>query len=314
MKVFNQVNLCKSDESQGSGVIFDVQSYAIHDGPGVRTLVFEKGCPLKCWWCHNPESRSPGFELMYFDSECKDTLNCVNACPENAITISEELHINRDKCTACGICAKECPTSSLKIIGQRITSDELLEKIVKYNHLYGGPEGGVTFSGGEPMFQPRFLKEMLVKCKANYIHTAVETSGYTSRETLESIMPYVDLFLYDLKVFRNDESINYTGMPSDLIKENLKFLLSRGKEVMLRMPVIPGITDSATNIAGWVDFLTELKGLKEIDLLPYHDVGEKFYRLGQEFRMTHHKAPSDEALGKIKREFEAIGLIVRIGG
>ncbi len=298
------------------GFIFDIQSYAIHDGPGVRTLVFLKGCPLSCWWCHNPEGRSPKPELMYFDTLCIQSYNCVEVCPVKAISIGDNkrISIDRQKCTGCGLCANVCPTSALKIVGKWMNVNELIKEIEKYNQLYNSPFGGVTFTGGEPLYQHEFLKEILKESKKHYIHTAIETSGYTTREILESIIPYVDLFLYDLKLFDDKESMKYTGVSSKLIKDNLKFLAEKKCEIILRFPVITGITDTDANIKNWTKFLSHLKGPKEIDLLPFHDVDEKFYRLGQVYKMKVHKAPSETVLKKIKQEFEKIGLSVKIGG
>ncbi|MEM3227104.1 MAG: glycyl-radical enzyme activating protein, partial [Thermoplasmata archaeon] len=269
-----------------------------------------------CWWCHNPEGRTSVPELMYFESICIHSYNCVIVCPVEAIKIQEnkKLSINREKCTRCGLCTEVCPTSALRLVGRWIKVSDLIKEIEKYNQLYNNPDSGVTFTGGEPLFQPEFLKKILIECKKSYIHTAVETSGYAPREVFESIMPYVDLFLYDIKLFDEEESVKYTGVSSKLIKENLKFLIKSGKEIILRFPVIPGITDTDNNIKNWINFLTGLKGLKEIDLLPYHDVDEKFYRLGIEYKMTVHKAPSEDILKKIKEEFEKIGLVVKIGG
>jgi pyruvate formate lyase activating enzyme len=192
--------------------------------------------------------------------------------------------------------------------------NELIKELEKYHQLYNSPSAGVTLTGGEPLFQPEFLKEILKVCKKHYIHTAIETCGYSSREILESVIPYVDLFLYDLKLFDEDENKKYTGVPSKLIKDNLKFLVEKGSEVILRFPIIPGITDTDENTKSWAEFLSNLKGPKEIDLLPYHDVNEKFYRLGQEYKMQVHQAPSENVLKKIKQEFEKIGMIVKIGG
>lgn len=303
-------------EQSKKGFIFDIQSYAIHDGPGVRTLVFLKGCPLRCLWCHNPEGRSPKLELMYFEALCIHTYNCVGICPVKAITIEEnkKIRIDREKCTVYGFCTDVCPTSALKLVGKWMDVNDLIKEIEKYNQLYNSPDAGVTFTGGEPLFQPAFLKEILKECKKHYIHTAIETCGYASKEIFESIIPYVDLFLYDLKLFDEKENIKYTGVSSMLIKENLKFLIEKGSEIVLRFPVIPGITDTETNVKNWVKFLSNLKGPKEIDLLPYHDVDEKFYRLGQEYKMKVHQAPSEITLKRIKQEFEKIGLIVKIGG
>ena len=300
------------------GVIFDIKRYAIHDGPGIRTTVFMKGCPLKCCWCHNPEGISPKPELMYFEFKCIHCHTCVKVCPKNAITFDENevQHIDREKCTGCGICSNACPTSALRLVGRVITVEELLEEIGKDVQLYDNSNGGVTFSGGEPLFQPQFLKEALKACKERYTHTALDTSGYAPREILKSIMPYVDLFLYDLKLADEKEHEKYTGVSNKLIKENLKFLVENGraKNTILRFPVIPGITDTEWNVKGWVKFLSNLRGLQEIDLLPFHDVSEKFHRLDKEYRISIHHAPSEETLKWIKEEFESIGLKVKIGG
>jgi pyruvate formate lyase activating enzyme len=306
-------------EKTKKGFIFDIQSYAIHDGPGVRTLVFLKGCPLRCWWCHNPEGQSSKPQIMYFDTLCMKSHKCVDVCPVDAITLkgNGKIMIEREKCTGCGLCSNVCPASALKVVGQWIDVEKLIEEIEKYNQLYNNPDSGVTFTGGEPLFQPEFLKEVLIECKKHYIHTAIETSGYASREVFESIMPYVDLFLYDLKLFDENESVKYTGVSSQIIKENLSFLIKKGKKIILRFPIIPGITDTETNVKNWIDFLVKLKGSnfpEEIDLLPYHDVDEKFYRLGMEYKMEVHHAPSESTLNKIKQEFEKIGLKVKIGG
>ncbi|MGC9124066.1 MAG: glycyl-radical enzyme activating protein [Thermoplasmata archaeon] len=305
-----------SYSKQTKGFIFDIQSYAIHDGPGVRTLVFLKGCPLKCWWCHNPEGQSSKPQLMYYDTLCIHSYNCVNACPENAITKDSnyKLVINRDKCTGCGLCVNVCPTSALKLVGKWISVKELCNEIEKYNQLYSSFESGVTFTGGEPLYQPEFLLEILAECKRHYIHTAIETSGYASRNVFDSIIPYVDLFLYDLKLFDENESIKYTGASSKIIKENLKYLIEKKRNIILRFPIIPGITDTDENVKGWINFISENNWAGEIDLLPFHDVDEKFYRLGMEYKMTVHKAPTQERLEKLKEEFEKLGLKVKIGG
>lgn len=296
------------------GMIFDIQSFAIHDGPGIRTLVFMKGCPLECQWCHNPEGISRKSELLFFGSLCISSHRCITKCPENALSIGDTLGIDRSKCLGCGICEQECPTSALRLAGKMISTGGLLAEIDKYNQLYGNPDGGVTFSGGEPLLQHSFLKEALAECKSHYIHTAVETSGYSSKSVLEEILPHVDLFLYDLKLFDPDVSRKYTGVSSMPMRTNLKLISESGKDIILRFPVIPGITDTEDNVEGWAGFIKELNGIKEIDLMPYHDVEEKYVRLGKEYRMTVHNRPTTESLARIKEEFEKIGMKVKIGG
>jgi len=299
-----------------SGIIFDIKRYAIHDGPGIRTTIFMKGCPLSCWWCHNPEGISPKPELIYFEYKCIHCHTCVKVCPENAISFDENeiQHVDREKCTGCGVCASACPTSALRLVGRVITVEELLTEIEKDIKLYDDSDGGVTFSGGEPLSQPKFLVESLKELKKRYIHTTIDTSGYAPKEVLKQILPHTDLFLYDIKLYDSGEHEKYTGVPNDIIIENLKFLTGQGKEVILRFPIIPGITDTDKNVKGWANFISGIKGINEIDLLPFHDVSEKFRRVGREYKMAIHHRPPDEILKWIKEEFESIGLRVKIGG
>ncbi len=300
------------------GIIFDIKRFAIHDGPGVRTTVFMKGCPLRCWWCHNPEGQLTGFEIMYIEYKCIHCHTCQMVCPEKLIYFDEkeQQHFDRKKCIYCGICTDNCPTGALKFVGLKITVDKLLEELERDFTLFDSSGGGVTFSGGEPLMQPIFLKESLIRLREMHIHTALDTSGYASRDVFRAIIPYTNLFLYDIKLFDEREHIRYTGVPNTIIKENLKFLVenNRGKDIILRFAVIPAITDTDKNVNGWISFIKQLDGIEEIDLLPYHDVGEKFRRLGKEYKMPVDEAPSDEKLKEIKEKFEDIGLYVKIGG
>lgn len=297
-------------------MIFDIKRYTIHDGPGIRTTIFMKGCPLSCWWCHNPEGISKRIEVGYFEYKCLRCGSCVRACPKDAIELSEEgkHRIDRARCDGCGRCVEVCPTSALKLIGKIMSVEEILEEVQRDIPLYDGSGGGVTFSGGEPLAQVEFLSECLKELKRRYISTAVDTSGYAPLESLKLILPYTDIFLYDIKLFDSEKHKRYTGVPNELIKENLAFLLSEGKNVILRLPVIPEITDTIENIKGWKGFLSGLKGLREIDLLPYHSVEEKYERLNRDYRMEIRNAPSKEILDWIKGEFEDLGIKVKIGG
>jgi len=299
------------------GVVFDVQRYAIHDGPGIRTNIYLKGCPLRCWWCQNPEGIEQKLQLMYFEFKCLHCHLCASLCPKKAIEIDEnDVHtIKREICDGCGICSSQCPSSALKLVGRRISVEHLLEEIKRDTLLYDASGGGVTFTGGEPFFQPEFLKEVLMACKELDIHTAVETSGFVSREILSSLMKDIDLFLHDIKLIEDEEHRIYTGVSNRLILSNIRFLVDSGrrKDIIIRLPVIPTITDTDHNVNGIAEFLASLK-LEEIHLLPFHDVKEKYERLGMPYKMTVHSAPSQERMKEIKERFEEIGMKVVLYG
>lgn len=298
-------------------MLFDIMRYAIHDGPGIRTTVFMKGCPLRCWWCHNPEGISRLKDLMYFEYKCIQCKTCVQLCPTKAITFGGNKHIiDRAICTKCGLCAESCPTSALKVVGYEITVDELLRKIREDALLYDYSGGGVTFSGGEPLSQPLFVLETLKKCRELGIHTALDTSGYASPKVFESIIEHVDLFLYDLKLLDEEEFRKYVGASNKVIKKNLMTLVKRGRgrDVIIRFPVIPGITDTERNLAKLLSFISQLNGVNEVDILPFHDVSEKYNRLGMEYKMVAQKAPTEQELNYIKEKLEETGFYVKIGG
>lgn len=299
------------------GVIFDIQRFAIHDGPGVRTLVFMKGCPLRCWWCQNPEGLSPSKSLGYFEYKCIQSERCIASCPVHALSLDGNMIvIDRAACDGCALCVEACPSGALSIAGREIDVEELIKEIEKDVLLFDNSGGGVTFSGGEPLSQPIFLRESLIQCRRRGIHTALETSGYASPKVFESIIDYVDLFLFDLKLLDDGDHKKYTGVSNDMIKKNLITLVARkrGEDVILRFPVITGINDTEKNIKGFQDFVRSLDGVKRVDLLPYHDVSEKYRRLGLNYQMSTHSAPSEKKLKHIKERLEEIGLKVGVRG
>lgn len=296
------------------GKIFDIKQFAVHDGPGVRTTVFFKDCPLNCWWCHNPEGISLDNDIFYYETKCIGCETCIDICPEDAIEMDGSISIDRERCTNCGLCAKKCPSGALQNTMRIVTSEEVIDEIKKSVIFYDSSDGGVTFSGGEPLMQPEFLKELIVKCREEDIHITLDTSGYADPDTFESIIDDIDLFLYDLKIVDDDLHRKYTGTSNEMILENLKTLSKRGKEVIIRFPVIPGITDTEENLDDIVDFLFDLKHIKEIDVLPYHNVEEKYNKLGKEYKLEESRSLNEESIQDIKNRFEKEGFFVKEGG
>ena len=272
------------------GIIFNIQHYAVHDGPGIRTLVFLKGCPLRCQWCCNPESHRVQPQLRYIRSHCKTCLDCMIYCPTSAISFADgEIHRSFDSCNRC--CSKECVEicnhDALTVSGKEINSDELTEIIALDIPFYRNSGGGVTFSGGEPLSQYKFLLDVLRKCKALDIRTAVETCGWADRKALGQIVPFTDLFLFDLKIIDPDLHLIYTGKPVHRILENLAYLASVKADIIIRFPLIPGITDTTENLNDVIEIMSK-NDLQRICLEPYHALGKvKYEEHGMEYRLGH---------------------------
>ncbi|TSA37069.1 MAG: glycyl-radical enzyme activating protein [Porphyromonadaceae bacterium] len=268
------------------GRLFDIQHFGVHDGPGIRTLVFFKGCPLRCLWCCNPESHSPDEQIRYVDFKCKACFQCVNVCPYQGITpLDESVKIDFVQCTTClkKSCLDACNHGTLNLTGYTISAEKLIKIIGKDSAFYRNSGGGVTFTGGEPLSQPEFLGKILRKCKKAGIHTAIETCGYCSQAVLKEIIPLVDLFLFDIKIIDPEKHRKYTGKSNQLILENLTYLSTQKKRIIIRFPLIPGITDTDQNINDVILLLKKL-GLVEIDLEPYHGLGiAKYEELGMEY-------------------------------
>lgn len=263
------------------GIIFDIKRYAIHDGPGIRTTVFLKGCAANCWWCHNPESQSLEIEKIkrqnLFDGQ----------------VFEEE-----------------------ERVGKVMTANQVMSEIGKDRVFYDESGGGVTFSGGEPLIQPDFLRELLIQCQNKGIHTTMDTSGYATEDVFRSVIPYVDLFLYDLKFIDDKRHQKYTGVSNELILNNLKILINSTKKTILRFPVIPGITNTEDNIEQIIDFVVHLNCDEiEMDILPYHKIARhKYEKLQKEYLMGGTNPPSEEEMLNLKKRLEFAGFRVNIGG
>ncbi|MFP4608258.1 MAG: glycyl-radical enzyme activating protein [Candidatus Natronoplasma sp.] len=298
------------------GKVFDIKEFAVHDGPGIRTTVFFKGCPLDCPWCHNPEGIRQADDLFYYGSKCMGCGSCVVICPQDAIEKEEEtINIDRDLCDLCGRCAEGCPTTALKVAGKKITADDVMDEIERSTIYHDTSSGGVTLSGGEPFQQFEFMEELIDKCKERDIHVTVDTCGHVEPEKFDPIKDKIDLFLFDLKIMDEELHREYTGVGNDRILKNLESLLKENEnKVIIRFPIIPGITDTEENISSMIEFLSPFKGVNEIDILPYHNVKEKYNMLGKKYDIKGVKKPSREKLEEIRRRFEAEGYLVKEGG
>jgi len=269
--------------TSSTGTLFDVKRFALHDGPGVRTTVFLKGCPLSCSWCHNPESQNPNPELMFWADRCVGCGACAAACPSGAISISRgTARTDRTRCTACGACVDVCPFGARAIAGEAWSLDRLVREIEKDLLFYDESGGGVTLSGGEPLAQASFSISLLSECRKRRIHTAVDTCGHAEWEVLRDAARWADLILYDVKHPSADRHRELTGVTNERILENLRRLDGEGCVLWIRVPVIPGLNDAPEDIAALGGIVADLDAVEAVHLLPYHPGGEaKRERLGK---------------------------------
>lgn len=297
------------------GIVFDIERFAVHDGYGIRTLVFLKGCPLKCQWCSNPESQRPKPQVGFFDDKCSSCLQCVNVCP-----YGEEFRANHriewEKCINCLKCVDACLFGARVAYGKSMTVSEVVN-IVKHDMtFYKNSGGGVTLGGGEATFQPEFAENILRSCQEEGIHTAMETCGFTPPEKFGRIIRYVDLLLFDIKNMNSDTHKKFTGVGNEIILENAKNASKTVKEMIVRFPLIPDFNDNKKNLEEMARFINEnLPSVKRIDILPYHSIGEsKNARIGKEYAFKHENEIDDAKINESKKILEAVGLQVSIGG
>ncbi len=300
----------------GFGTIFDISRYAIHDGPGIRTTVFFKGCPLSCWWCHNPEGIAPGPHVALRPGRCVRCGECIAICPNHAIAFSDQAaRTDPSLCRLCLECAQVCCADAREVVGRSVALEDVMAEIRQDVAFYDESGGGVTFSGGEPLMQPDFLLELLEACGRLDIHRAVETSGYARREVLLKVAAQADLFLYDLKHMDPEIHRKYTGVRNEVILENLTQLGRRGAHICIRLPLIPGVNDDRRNVEETGAFVATLDHVDHIDILPYHDVmRSKYKRFGWGFRLGEVPPPDPLHLQTVAGLLRSFGLRVTIGG
>lgn len=299
------------------GLISHVQKYSTKDGPGIRDTVFFKGCSLGCLWCSNPELIRPHPDLLYTRSKCVSCGVCVNACPHGALSFDSDnfIVIDREKCAACGECVVECPEGALELIGKEISVHELIAELLKDEVFYQTSGGGVTFSGGEPLYQAGFVYQVAEQLKGVGIHTALDTAGDVPWSRFEEVLDVIDLVLYDIKTADRALHQCLTGRDNDLVLANARLLAKRDVPLHIRLVIVPGVNDGMDDLKARMEFITELATVKQVDLLPYHRYGVgKYARLALDYPLGDLPEHSDEQIEELRSRVAAYGIPITIGG
>ena len=279
-----------------NGFILDIKRYAIHDGPGIRTTVFLKGCPLSCQWCHNPESQRERPEILYYEERCTLCGACASVCKHGAIgVVDDHLTLDQSLCVGCGDCVRACPNDARKLAGRVMSVDQVVLEIVKDTLFYEESGGGVTLSGGEPLMQAEFTRDIAARCHELDIHSALDTSGYAPEEALIKVAGVIDLFLYDVKTLDDATHLAHTGVSNRSILRNLRMLDDMRKRIWIRFPLVPGVNDDEHSLSDLIDLICSLRAVESLQVLPYHRAGAgKYQRLGREYAFLETEEPSGE--------------------
>ena len=300
-------------------LIFDIKRYAINDGPGIRTTIFMKGCPLRCVWCHNPESWTPQAQVLYKKTKCIGCQTCVNVCPQQLLRLTPDGIVMEHPCAVCHLCTEECPTTALEMCGKAWTMEALMAEIEKERAVMEDSGGGVTLCGGEPLMHHAYTLELLKELGRRGFHRTVDTSLYAPQEVVAEVVQECELILADLKIMDSDNHRLYTGVPNDLILQNIRYLADNGHSFLIRIPLIEGINADEQNMDATGKFLASLRTSVTVHLLPYHDVGKDKHRrmLPPSVYNPHNylmSSPTDETLDRCRQLLETKGLNVIIGG
>ena len=295
------------------GIVSNIQAFNVHDGPGIRTVVFLKGCPLRCLWCCNPESINPAPELGLTRAQCNRCGKCLQICRKHALFFDEQevLQVYRSKCAACGKCLAACSPGALTIYGREMSAAEVLEEVHRDKLFYDGSGGGVTASGGEPLQQPHFLAAIFKLCHDSGIHTCLETSGYASARAWAEVLPLTDYVIFDLKHMDSHVHRELTGRPNRRILDNARMVARSGVPLFFRMPLVPGLNDRLENISATARFVKGLgeENIQGVELMLYHRLGiGKYQALDKKYAMEKTKPPEPTELESVQQEFEAFGL------
>jgi pyruvate formate lyase activating enzyme len=298
-----------------TGTVTNIQRFSIHDGPGIRTTVFLKGCNLRCFWCHNPETLKPQPELQIFASRCIGCGECFRRCPQGAHVIVDGVRqFLRDKCTACGLCADTCYAGALEMVGDVKTVDQVVEEILRDRAFYETSGGGVTISGGEPLLQRDFTYGILTRCRQEGIHTAIETALSFSWERVASLLPVTDLVMMDVKVVDSDKHREHTGVPNERILANVVRLGQEGMPLIVRTPIVPGVNDTVEEVSAIAEFVSQLPNLVYYELLPFHPMAtSKYDSLDIDYRARDLKTPPKAKMEELVATAERFGIKVRHG-